>query len=283
MRIAWIGTGVMGTPMAINLSDAGHEVVAYNRTHEKARALEPDIRAYSDLAACVKDRDVVFTMVGYPGDVEEVYETILAAASPQTILIDMTTSSPSLARTIYERAGKRNLFSLDAPVTGGDLGAREATLSIMVGGDEDVFKRALPLFEILGETVTYMGGAGMGQDMKLTNQTVIAGNIAGIAEALTYASQKGIDLDRALKVINGGSASSWQARINGRKMVDKDYKPGFYVKHFLKDLKLVLAEKKDLSLPVLERVTKAHEVLAENGFADLGTQSFIEYYLRKMA
>ncbi len=283
MRIAWIGTGVMGKPMANHLSDAGHDVVAYNRTHEKARALEPDIKAYKDLSLCVKDRDVVFTMVGYPKDVAEIYETILDAASPQTILIDMTTSSPSLARTIYERACKKNLFSLDAPVTGGDLGAKEATLSIMVGGDEDVFNKVLPLLEILGKTITYMGQAGMGQDMKLTNQTVIAGNIAGIAEALTYAKTKGIDLNKALKVINGGSAGSWQALINGKKMVDKDYKPGFYVKHFLKDLKLVLAEKEDLSLPVLEQVTKAHDVLSENGFSDLGTQSFIEYYVRHMA
>jgi 3-hydroxyisobutyrate dehydrogenase len=273
----------MGKPMANHLSDAGHDVVAYNRTHEKARALEPDIKAYKDLSLCVKDRDVVFTMVGYPKDVAEIYETILDAASPQTILIDMTTSSPSLARTIYERACKKNLFSLDAPVTGGDLGAKEATLSIMVGGDEDVFNKVLPLLEILGKTITYIGQAGMGQDMKLTNQTVIAGNIAGIAEALTYAKTKGIDLNKALKVINGGSAGSWQALINGKKMVDKDYKPGFYVKHFLKDLKLVLAEKEDLSLPVLEQVTKAHDVLSENGFSDLGTQSFIEYYLRHMA
>ncbi|MCF7933132.1 MAG: NAD(P)-dependent oxidoreductase [Acholeplasmataceae bacterium] len=283
MRILFIGVGVMGKPMAGHLSRAGHEVTAYNRTFAKAKALEPDIKACDDLKACSKDKDVIISIVGYPKDVKDVYETVFASADQGTVLIDMTTSSPKLAVELYDAAKKHGMSMLDAPVTGGDLGAINGTLSIMVGGDEAVYESVLPLLETMGKTVTYMGKAGNGQHMKLANQTVIAGNIAGIAEALMYASDKGLDHERMLSVITGGSASSWQAANNGPKMVAQDYRPGFFVKHYLKDLMLACEEKGDRALPVLTYVKDVFETLSSQGYNDFGTQSIIDYYLKKLA
>lgn len=283
MKVAWIGTGVMGKPMALHLAKAGYEVSAFNRTYEKAVQLEPLVKAYQDIKSCVKDADIVFSIVGYPQDVLETYQSVMKYVKKGTILVDMTTSSPSLAISLYEEAKDKDLFMLDAPVTGGDLGAINATLSIMVGGDQEIFNRVLPLFEKMGKTITYMGKAGSGQHAKLANQTTIAGAIMGLAEALVYAKEKELNLDAMLKVITGGSANSWQAQNNGPKMLIEDYKPGFYVKHFLKDLKLVLEEKQDLKLEVVETVTKAYQILSDQGFSENGTQSIIEYYLRKMS
>lgn len=282
MRIAFIGTGVMGKPMALHLAEAGHEVYAYNRTIEKAFALEPKVKAFKDIKECVSDADAVITIVGYPKDVEQTYTEIMKHVKKGTLLIDMTTSSPTLAIKLYEEALSKGLFMLDAPVTGGDLGAINATLSIMVGGDMDVFEKARPLFEVMGKTITYMGKAGSGMHAKLSNQTAIAGSIIGIAEALVYAKEKGLDPEAMLKVITGGSASSWQAINNGPKMIDKDYRPGFFVKHYLKDLKLVLEEKKDLPLEIVEKVCQAYDILSKEGFEESGTQSIIEYYLQHM-
>lgn len=194
----------------------------------------------------------------------------------------MTTSSPTLAFYLYQKALEKGLKMLDAPVTGGDLGAIKGTLSIMVGGDEEVFNKVLPLFKLMGTTITYMGSAGSGMHAKLANQTVIAGNIMGIAEALVYAKEKNLDVNKMLSVIVGGSASSWQAANNGPKMIENDYKPGFFVKHFLKDLKLAMEEKGELPLVVLEKVTQAYQTLLDHGFSEQGTQSIIEYYLQKM-
>lgn len=283
MKIAFIGTGVMGKPMALHLSDAGHEVTVYNRTYEKAKALEPKVKAFKSIRECIKDADVIMTIVGYPTDVIEVYDTVIEYAKRGTILVDMTTSSPTLAIDLYHMAKQKGLFMLDAPVTGGDVGANKGTLSIMVGGDEAIFHKVLPLFKLMGSTVTYMGEAGSGMHAKLANQTAIAGSIIGICEALTYAKEKNLDLNKMLSVIVGGSASSWQAANNGPKMIKKDYAPGFFVKHYLKDLKLVLEEKGDLKLEVVEKVTKAYQILSNKGFADQGTQSIIEYYLKKMS
>ncbi len=283
MKIAFIGTGVMGKPMALHLSDAGHEVSVYNRTYEKAKALEPKAKAFSSIKECIKDAEVIMTIVGYPSDVIEVYDKVIEYAKRGTILVDMTTSSPSLAVDLYQMAKQKGLSMLDAPVTGGDLGAIKGTLSIMVGGDEFTFHKVLPLLKIMGTTVTYMGGAGSGMHAKLANQTVIAGNIIGICEALTYAKEKNLDLNKMLSVIVGGSASSWQAANNGAKMIKHDYAPGFFVKHYLKDLKLILEAKGDLKLEVVEKVAKAYQILSNNGYADLGTQSIIEYYLKKMS
>jgi 3-hydroxyisobutyrate dehydrogenase len=194
----------------------------------------------------------------------------------------MTTSSPTLAKEIYEKAKKKNIDVLDAPVTGGDLGAINGTLSIMVGGDFHIYEKVLPLFQYMGKTITYMGEAGSGMYAKLVNQTVIAGNIMGISEGLMLAKQKNLDLESMLSVITGGSANSWQAANNGKKMIEKDYEPGFFVKHFLKDLKLAMDEKDNLDLKVLEIATKAYETLSSKGFSEKGTQAIIEYYLQKM-
>jgi len=283
MKIAFIGTGVMGKPMSMHLGDAGHDVFVYNRTYEKAIALEPKVKAFKTIKECVQDVDVVMSIVGYPSDVIDVYDKVIEYAKKGTVLVDMTTSSPTLAKELYQMAKQKGLPMLDAPVTGGDIGAIKGTLSIMVGGDEPIFQKILPLFKLMGTTVTYMGEPGSGMHAKLANQTVIAGNIIGICEALTYAKEKNLDLNKMLSVIVGGSASSWQAANNGPKMINQDYRPGFFVKHYLKDLKLVLEEKGDLRLEVVQKVAKAYQLLSDQGFADLGTQSIIEYYLRKMS
>ncbi len=283
MKVLWIGTGVMGAPMAKHLHHAGHQVYAYNRTPEKARQLEPDIKYCDCIEDCILEVDAVFTIVGYPEDVKEVYEKVIPLAKPKTILVDMTTSSPTLAIQLAKQAAEKDLVMLDAPVTGGDIGAIDGKLSIMVGGDFHTYEKMLPLFMQMGNTITYMGHAGSGMYAKLANQTVIAGNILGIAEAITFAKDKGLDLTSMLSVITGGSANSWQAANNGLKMIRKDYRPGFFVKHFLKDLKLVIAEKGELPLTVVETATKAYETLLDTGFADKGTQTIIEYYLQKMA
>lgn len=283
MNIAWIGTGVMGNPMARHLQKAGYQVSAYNRTFEKAQALEPHINACKTIEKCVKDADIIFSIVGYPKDVKEVYEEVFKHAKANAILVDMTTSSPTLAKDLYHQAKALGLHMIDAPVTGGDIGAINATLSIMVGGDQETYLSILPLLQLMGKTITYMGETGNGQHAKLSNQVVIAGNIAAIAESLLYAKSKQLNLDSMLNVITGGSASSWQAQINGRKMINHDYAPGFFIKHFLKDLKLVMEEKQDLKLDVVERVVRIFETLNESGYSENGTQAIIEYYLQKMA
>lgn len=283
MNILWIGTGVMGVPMAKHLQQAGHQVYAYNRTPEKAKRLEPEIKFCDAIESCIDKVNAVFTMVGYPEDVKEVYEKVIPLAKPKTILVDMTTSSPTLAKTLAEQAKAKDIMMLDAPVTGGDIGAINGKLSIMVGGDFYTYEKMLPLFMHLGSTITYMGPSGSGMVAKLANQTVIAGNILGIVEAITFAKDKNLDLTSLLSVITGGSADSWQASNNGPKMIRKDYRPGFYVKHFLKDLKLVMAEKGQLPLTVVETATKAYETLMTKGFSEKGTQAIIEYYMQRMA
>lgn len=281
-KIAWIGTGVMGVPMARHLYKGGYEVKAYNRTFSKASQLEPEISACKTISDCVNDADVIFSIVGYPTDVYEVYQEVFKYAKQGAILVDMTTSSPTLAKDLYEQAKQLGFYMIDAPVTGGDLGAKNATLSIMVGGDKFVYEKILPLLRLMGKTITYMGESGSGQHAKLANQIVIAGNVAAIAEAMVYAESKNLDLNSMLTVITGGSASSWQAQINGLKMIVKDYQPGFYIKHFLKDLKLVMEEKHGLNLEIASKVVSIFEVLATNGYSENGTQAIIEYYLQKM-
>lgn len=278
MKIAWIGTGVMGAPMAQHLAKAGHEVTAYNRTYAKAQQLEPLITAVESIQACVEHADVVFTIVGYPKDVEETYTEIFKHIQPNTICVDMTTSSPSLAKKLSEIGLEKNFYVLDAPVTGGDLGAINGTLSTMVGGDAAKYEIIKPLLETFSKTITYMGKAGNGQSTKLANQTVIAGNIAGIAEALAFAKHNDLPLEACMNVFNGGSAASWQATNNGAKMLDQDFRPGFFIKHFLKDLHLVLEEKGSLQLDIVERVTQIYERLVADGLENEGTQAIIKYY-----
>jgi 3-hydroxyisobutyrate dehydrogenase len=280
-KIAWIGTGVMGRPMAEHVRRAGYDVVVYNRSPEKAIAMAPFVKVAATISECVKDADVIFSIVGYPSDVRAVYDTVFACAKQGAICVDMTTSSPALAKSLYQEAKLKGLKMIDSPVTGGDIGAINATLSIMVGGDEADFLEILPLLEIMGKKITYMGVAGNGQHAKLANQIVIAGNVAGIAEALVYAKAKGLDPNRVLAVVTGGSAASWQAEKNGAKMIVKDYRPGFFIKHYLKDLNLVLTEKGNLELEVVERVAHIYQVLSDAGRQDQGTQAILEYYLAK--
>lgn len=281
MKIAWIGTGVMGKPMALHLAHAGYEVSCYNRTIEKAKALEPQVKVFDNIKSLVKDADIVFSIVGYPKDVLDTYQEVMKYAKKGAILVDMTTSSPTLAKNLAVQAEELGFIMLDAPVTGGDIGAINASLSIMVGGNEQAFHTIKPLLERMGKTITYMGKAGNGQHAKLANQTAIAGAISGVAEALFYAKTKGLNQTDMLKVITGGSASSWQAQNNGPKMIDGDYKPGFYIKHFLKDLNLVLEEKEDLPLIVVEKVARIYQLLVDQEMQDLGTQAIIEYYLKQ--
>lgn len=277
MKILFIGTGVMGKPMALHLAKNGVDVTCYNRTYEKALALKPAVKVVEELESAIGDKDLIFSIVGYPNDVRDIYEKIIPLAKKGAILVDMTTSSPTLAKELYEKALKKELKMLDAPVTGGDLGAINATLSIMVGGDYEVYKEILPYFKMMGKTITYMGAAGSGQNMKLANQIVIAGNLVGIAEGITFATNKNLNLEKFLKVITGGSANSWQAAVNGKKMIEKDYQPGFYIKHFLKDLRLALEEFKLQELPLLKNTEKILTTLKEA--SEEGTQAIIKYYL----
>lgn len=281
-NIAWIGTGVMGAPMAKHIAKSGHNVTAYNRTFAKAQVLEPLINAKETLEEAIKDADVIFTIVGYPKDVEETFDKIFKHAKKGATIVDMTTSSPTLAKNLYNEGKKLGFEVLDAPVTGGDLGAINGTLSIMVGGNEEAYHAIHPLLQHMGKTINYMGEAGQGQNAKLANQAAIAGAIAGAAEALSYAKLKGLDLDTMLSVIVGGSANSWQAANNGPKMIKNDKSPGFFIKHFLKDLRLILAEKEELELVLVENVVKIYELLVENDYEDYGTQAIFDYYLDQL-
>ncbi len=282
--IAFVGTGIMGAAMAGHLLDAGHALFVYNRTQEKAQPLLAKGAIWKDSpAACVEDAEFAITMVGYPHDVEETYfgaQGLFSGAKPNTVLIDMTTSSPGLAKRISEEAQKRGLSALDAPVSGGDIGATNATLSIMVGGDEDAYLRALPLFQCMGKSIVRIGGAGAGQHTKMANQIAIAGAIAGVSEALSYAKAAGLDADAVLQAISGGAAGSFQLANNGPKMLRKDDAPGFYIKHFVKDMNIALEEAREaeLMLPMLSTVAAMYGDLCERGFQDLGTQALIRYY-----
>lgn len=274
-NIAWIGTGVMGAPMATHIAKAGYSVKAYNRTFSKAQALEPEVQAVQTIKEAVEDAEAVFMIVGFPKDVENVFNEVMKYAKRGTYIVDMTTSSPKLAKSLYQKAKEKTLIAVDAPVTGGDLGAINATLSIMVGGDEEAYKVLLPFFEIMGSTVTYMGQSGNGQHAKLANQISIAGALVGAAESLTYANNQGLDLEAMLKVITGGSASSWQAANNGPKMIQKDYAPGFFIKHFLKDLRLA---QESFDAPVLNKVIEIYEKLVDEGYENDGTQAVYDFY-----
>lgn len=283
MNIAWIGTGVMGSSMAINLKKNGHNVSVYSRTLSKCEPLrEYGIEVKDSIKECVKDADAVFTIVGYPKDVEEVYlgkEGIFEYAREGAYLVDMTTSSPLLAKKLYEKGNKFHI--LDAPVSGGDIGAKNATLSIMVGGNKEDFEYMYNVFECMGKNIIYLGEAGSGQNCKASNQVAIAGTIAAVAESIIYAKKSGLDPKTVLDAISKGAAGSWQLQNNGYKMIEKDYEPGFFNKHFIKDMKIAkeVMDEKGESLPVLNKVLEMYEELAKKNFEDKGTQSIIEEYL----
>lgn len=279
--IGFIGVGVMGRPMVKNLLKAGYEVAVYSRTRAKLADFlaETGVQWCDTPAACAAGRDAVITMVGYPQDVEQVYfgeNGILSAAKPGAYLIDMTTTDPALSVRIAEQGGARGLHVLDAPVSGGDTGAKNGTLSIMVGGEEADCKACLPLLEAMGKQIVYEGPAGAGQHTKMANQIAIAGTIAGVCEALAYAERAGLDPDKLLASISKGAAGSWQMENLMPKMVRADYAPGFFLKHFIKDMKIALAQPG--TLPVLERVCAMYGDLEAEGMGDLGTQALIRYY-----
>lgn len=284
MNIAFIGIGVMGRGMVANLLKAGNDVQVYSRRRESAQEVVAQGAVWHDsIKGCVREADVVITMVGFPKDVEEVYfgqGGIILSAKPGATLIDMTTTSPKLAERIYSVAKEKGLQALDAPVSGGDTGARTGTLAIMVGGDEDAFLRCAPVFEAMGKTIRYAGSAGKGQHTKMANQIVIAGAVSGVAEAIAYAKAAGLDVNEMLGTITGGAAGSWQLANNGPKMAEGDYRPGFYIKHFIKDMSLAHEEAADrgLSLPVLDTALAAYRQLADEGYGDEGTQAIIRKY-----
>ena len=283
-KIGFIGIGVMGGPMALNLMRAGYELTVYSRTKAKCEAvLAAGARWADSPAACAARQDAVLTMVGYPRDVEQVYfgaDGILEAVQPGMLLIDLTTTSPELAKRIFAAAKERDADALDAPVSGGDTGAKAGTLAIMVGGEEPAFERAKPILEAMGKNVVYEGPAGSGQHTKMANQIAIAGAVSGVCEAIAYGRAQGLDLERMLATIGSGAAGSWQMTGNGPKMVSGDFAPGFYIKHFIKDMAIASeeAKKTGLSLEMLDEVLGMYRALEERGLGDLGTQALIRYY-----
>ena len=282
--IGFIGTGVMGASMAGHIIDAGYELNVYNRSKGKADGLVQKGAIWRDSPGEVAAAsDVVITIVGYPKDVEEVYlgaDGIVEMAKPGSLLIDMTTSSPALAKHIHEEARARNLGSLDAPVTGGDKGAREATLSILVGGDEADFERARPILNVMGKNVAWFGPAGSGQTAKLANQIIISGVMLGVCEGLAFAKHSGIDVHALFDCVSGGAAGSWSLSNYGPRIMKGDFAPGFFVKHFIKDMKLAgdAAKMAGMSLEGLETALRQYEKLAENGGAENGTQGLYKLY-----
>ena len=283
-KIGFIGVGIMGRSMVRNLMKAGYEVHIYARTKAKVEDVISEGAVFHDsIAECVKDRDAVITIVGFPQDVEEVYfdsGNILDSAAPGTCLIDMTTTSPMLAEKIFEEGTKRGFHVLDAPVTGGDTGAKEGTLSILVGGERQDFEACLPLFEAMGTNINYEGKAGSGQHCKLANQIMIAGTLSGVCEALTYAKEKGLDPDTFMRSVATGAAGSRQLDLYGAKIIAGDYAPGFFMKHFIKDMKLALIEanKSGVDLGVLSQVLANCEELEAEGCGELGTQALMKFY-----
>jgi 3-hydroxyisobutyrate dehydrogenase len=285
--IGFIGLGVMGKSMARNLLKAGYPLLVNTRTKEKANDLIAEGAVWKEtVAQLAKEADVVITMVGYPKDVEEVYfgeEGILANVKEGTYVIDMTTSTPSLAEKIYKAAKERNVYALDAPVSGGDIGAKEGKLTIMVGGDEEVFSACKPILERLGTNIVHQGKAGAGQHTKMCNQIAIASNMIGVCEALAYAKRSGLDPLKVLESISQGAAGSWSLSNLAPRMLAGDFQPGFYVKHFIKDMKIALeeAEKMNLQLPGLALAKSMYEELAKAGEENSGTQALYKRYIQE--
>jgi 3-hydroxyisobutyrate dehydrogenase len=280
-KIGWVGAGVMGSSMCGHLLTAGYHVTLHSRTRSKAQSLiDRGAQWAENPHAVTAQSDVLFTMVGFPQDVRQVYfgETgILAGAKPGTVLIDMTTTDPALSREIAERATAKGRFSIDAPVSGGDVGARNATLSIMVGGDRKAIQAVMPLFERLGKKIVHQGGPGTGQQAKLCNQIVIAGTMVGICESLLYGYKAGLDLNRMLDSIRGGAAACWTLDNLAPRILQRDFEPGFFVEHFIKDMGLALEESKrmGLTLPGLTLVHQLYQTVHTLGHGRSGTHALI--------
>ncbi|MCG3718226.1 NAD(P)-dependent oxidoreductase [Aliarcobacter butzleri] len=279
-KIAFIGVGVMGKFMVSNLLKNGFEVSIYARNKAKVEdSIKEGAIFCETIKECVQNKDAIITIVGYPKDVEEVYfsqEGIINSASQNSYLIDMTTTTPTLSIKIHEEAKKKNLKALDAPVSGGDIGAKNATLSIMVGGEKEDFEACKKLFEAMGKTIVYAGNAGSGQHTKMANQIAIAGVMAGVSEAIAYGKKMGLDIPTMLASISNGAAQSFHLTNNAPKMYKREFEPGFYIKHMVKDLKIANEEMPNLK--VLKDVLEIYETLEKNGDGDLGTQAICKYY-----
>ncbi len=282
--VGFIGTSVMGKQMAGHIMNGGHKLLLYTRTKEKAQELIDNgaiwCETISELAA---KADITITIVGYPADVEEVYFNevgILKHAKSGSYLIDMTTSTPLLARKIADAAKEKNIYALDAPVSGGDIGARDAVLAIMVGGEKDAFNAVKPILELMGTNITLQGPAGSGQHTKMANQIIIAGTMMGIAEGMVYAKKAGLNQESVLKAIETGAAGSFALSKLGPRMIKGDFAPGFYVKHFIKDMSIAIqsAEELGLKTPGLIQAKKLYYQLASLGHEDSGTQALYKLY-----
>lgn len=280
-RIGWIGTGVMGHSMCSHLIAAGYQATVFNRTPEKTKGLvEQGATAANSPRAVAEQSDVVFTIVGFPKDVRQVIlgdEGVLAGAREGMILVDMTTSEPSLAVEIAKAAAKQGVQSIDAPVSGGDSGAKNATLSIMIGGEPDAVSKVDPLFRLMGKTIVHQGPAGNGQHTKMVNQTLIASGMISVCEALLYAHKVGLDIPTVLQSVGSGAAGSWSLSNLAPRMLNGDFDPGFFVEHFLKDMKIALDEaaKMNLALPGLALGYQFYNAVAAQGHARDGTQALI--------
>jgi 3-hydroxyisobutyrate dehydrogenase len=280
-RIGWIGTGVMGRWMCGHLIAAGYRATVYNRTPEKTKPLVQEGAKLADSPQAVaEESDMVFTIVGYPRDVREVTlgaRGTLAGAKPGTVLVDMTTSEPALAIEIDQAARAKKVHAVDAPVSGGDVGAREARLSIMIGGDKEVVDALRPLFETMGKTIVHQGPAGSGQHTKMVNQVLIASNMIGVCEALLYAFKAGLDLNVVLQSVSTGAAGSWSLSNLGPRVIAGNFEPGFFVEHFLKDMGIALAESRrmQLSLPGLALAEQLYRAVLAQGYGRKGTHALM--------
>lgn len=284
--IGFVGTGVMGKGMIRNLMQAGFTLQVYNRTKSKAEDLLAEGAVWkSSPAEAAEGADVVITIVGYPKDVASVYfdNGIIDHAKSGAYLIDMTTSSPQLAEKIYEAATEKGLHALDAPVSGGDVGAQNGTLSIMIGGNQEDAEALAPVFQAMGKKIVYQGKAGAGQHTKMANQIAIASNMIGVAEALGYAKHAGLDTDKVMESIETGAAGSWSLSNLGRRMLKGDFEPGFYIKHLIKDERIALesAEAMGFETPGLSLSKKIYDELAEQGEENSGTQAIYKKYWKE--
>ena len=286
-RLGWIGTGIMGNPMCGHIMDAGYELSIFTRTQQKAQNLiEKGARWLNSPRFVAEESDIVFSMVSYPQDVRDVIlgkDGVLGGLKRHGIVVDMTTSSPGLAEEIFKEAVNKGCTSLDAPVSGGDTGARKATLSIMVGGERKAFDQVLPLFEIMGDKINYMGTAGMGQHTKMANQIHIATTMIGAVESLLYAYKAGLNLDEVIAAIGSGAAGSWTINNLGPRIIKRNFDPGFIIEHFIKDMGIALDEAKrmDLSLPGLAMAHQFYVAARALGLGKNGTHA-LALVLEKM-
>jgi 3-hydroxyisobutyrate dehydrogenase len=283
--VGWIGTGVMGHSMAGHLLDAGYRLVVFNRSAEKEQPLVQRGATLAQSPRSVAEQcDIVFTIVGYPADVRQVIlgsgstdSAVIGGLRKNAILVDMTTSQPTLAVEIEQAVRTAGGHALDAPVSGGDVGAKAGTLSIMVGGQREVFEAVQPLFNLMGKTIVYQGPAGSGQHTKMVNQTLVAASMIGVCEALLYAKRAGLDVTTVLESVTSGAANSWSLSNLGPRIIAGDYAPGFYVEHFLKDMRIALDEaaRMKIALPGLALVSQLYNAVAAQGHSRSGTQSLI--------